>query len=472
MTTAAFFDLDRTILGGGSGPIYGRALRELGLGPDREIPVVSSLFRVFDVIGESRTTMRVVRQGIRFTKGWSEATFREAGTLALDELIDSVQPYLPGLVELHRAARQRLVMATTTPIQLVTPLAEHLGFDDVVATRYEADEDGLLTGGIVGEFVWGRGKLAAVRDWAKANGVDVANSHAYSDSFFDAPLLDAVGFPVATNPDPRLVVLARLKGWPIRHLDKPPGVAKVGPFEIQDLVLPLAKGGLAAMADMTVEGEGLLPASGPAIVAANHRSYFDVAAVTHAVMARGRTVRFLGKREVFDAPIVGEMAAALGGIPVDRGTGSDEPLRLALDALAAGEVVVIMPQGTIPRGPAFFEPKLEGRYGVARLAAESGAPVIPLGVWGTEKVWPRSSKLPNVFPGLSRPEVTLRFGEPILLDGDDLAADVATVMAGIEAVLPEEARIRIDPTPNQLALTYPPGKAPSTGQDETDDVEL
>ena len=115
-----------------------------------------------------------------------------------------------------------------------------------------------------------------------------------------------------------------------------------------------------------------------------------------AIARSGRTVRFLGKKEVFDAPVVGQLATAMGGIRVDRGTGSDEPLQAAADALAGGEVVAIMPQGTIPRGPAFFDPELKGRWGAARLAAMTKAPVIPIGLWGTERVWPRSSRLPNV----------------------------------------------------------------------------
>jgi putative phosphoserine phosphatase/1-acylglycerol-3-phosphate O-acyltransferase len=457
MSVAAFFDLDRTILRGGSGPIYSRAMRELGLGPEREVPGLNGLFKIFDVVGESRVTMAAVKHGIRFTEGWSAELFEQAGDLALEELLDSVNPYVPGLLEMHRAAGHTLVMATTTPQQLVRPLANHLGFDDVVATSYGVDEDGLLTGAFEGEFVWGRGKLNAVREWSAAHRVAVEASHAYSDSWYDAPLLDAVGHPVAANPDARLAVLARLRGWTVRYLDKPPGLVKIGPFEIQDFVSPLAKGSLAGIADITVEGEGLLPASGAAIVVANHRSYFDVAAVTVAVMKRGRTVRFLGKREVFDAPLVGDVAAALGGIPVDRDSGSDEPLRLALDALAAGEVVVVMPQGTIPRGPAFFEPELQGRFGAARLAGASGAPIVPLGLWGTENVWPCSSRLPNLFPGTTRPPVSLRFGEPLHVDGCDLGTDTAAIMRAIEALLPEVSRVARTPTADELEQTYPAG---------------
>ena len=63
-----------------------------------------------------------------------------------------------------------------------------------------------------------------------------------------------------------------------------------------------------------------------------------------------------------------------------------------------------MPQGTIPRGPAFFDPVLKGRWGAARLRQMTGAPVIPIGLWGTEKVWPRSSRLPNVLNVTNPPD--------------------------------------------------------------------
>ena len=101
---------------------------------------------------------------------------------------------------------------------------------------------------------------------------------------------------------------------------------------------------------------------------ANHRSYFDATSMSLLFAKAGRPVRFLGKKEVFDAPVIGAAARAFGGIRVDRGTGSDEPLQEAAVALEAGQLVAIMPQGTIPRGPAFFDPVLQGRWGAARLA--------------------------------------------------------------------------------------------------------
>jgi len=456
---AAFFDLDRTLLDGGSGQAFGAALREVGLAPEKEPPLLRQLFGVFDVVGESWATMVMVRQGIRLTKGWSLDSFEEAGRLALDELIAQIHPFVPELLEQHRAAGRRLVMATASPAQLVAPLASHLGFDDVVATAY-ATSAGELTGGIDGEFVWGRGKLRAVRAWCRDNSVDLGSAWAYSDSWYDAPLLDAAGHAVAANPDPRLAVLARLRGWDVRHMDKPAGMAKLGPFEIQDLLRPVLRGDAQPFADIEVTGLQNIPSDGPAIVAANHRSYFDITVMAIVMAKAGRPIRFLGKAEIFDMPVVGEIASALGGIRVDRGSGSSGPLDAALRSLAAGEVVGLMPQGTIPRGRDFFDPDLKGRPGVVRLAAGSGAPVVPVGLWGTEQVWPRSAKAPRVSV-TGRPTVTATVGEPVAdLGGQDEAADTQRVMDAIVSLLPPEARDHHEPTDDELALTYPAGKAP------------
>ena len=84
------------------------------------------------------------------------------------------------------------MLATTPPFDLVKPLADILGLDDVVATRYGVNADGTYDGTISGPFVWSAGKLAAVRDWAERNGVDLAHSFAYSDSVYDTPLLASV----------------------------------------------------------------------------------------------------------------------------------------------------------------------------------------------------------------------------------------------------------------------------------------
>jgi putative phosphoserine phosphatase/1-acylglycerol-3-phosphate O-acyltransferase len=118
-------------------------------------------------------------------------------------------------------------------------------------------------------------------------------------------------------------------------------------------------------------------------------------------------------------------------------------------------MVAMAPQGTIPRGPAFFDPELKGRWGAARLAAETRAPVIPVGLWGTEVVWPRSARLPRFRP--DRPLITVTVGPPVDLAYEDPDVDTKAIMSAISALLPEEARQHKVPTEAELALTYPPG---------------
>lgn len=455
---AAFFDLDRTLLAGASGEVLSAAMRTTGV-VSRSLPGERLLYRLFDLVGETLPSMVLARQAAGFAAGRSQAGFQEAAEHAAAELVALVQPFAHVLIEEHRSAGRPVVLATTTPFDLVEPFARALDLDGVVATRYGVDADGRYDGSVVGPFVWSAGKLAAVREWAEERDIDLAESYAYSDSVYDTPLLSAVGHPHVVNPDPRMVLVAAARRWPVLHLDVSPGVAKVPVvgLEVQKLALQFSRPAFFPYARFDIAGTANVPATGPAIVCGNHRSYFDVAAMSVMIAKTGRTVRSLGKKEVFDAPIVGQIATAMGGIRVDRGTGSDEPLQAAADALAGGEMVAIMPQGTIPRGPAFFEPELVGRWGAARLAQMTGAPIIPVGLWGTEKVWPRSSRLPDVLNLTDPPVVRVRVGKPLHLAGEDLDEDTRRIMTAITKLLPAEARRRREPTPEELARTYPPG---------------
>ncbi|NNE72088.1 MAG: HAD-IB family hydrolase [Acidimicrobiales bacterium] len=462
MNGAAFFDLDRTLLPGASGPVVSDALRTVGLMGDRKIPGESFVFEFFDRIGETLPSMALARTGVRFSAGWDADLVAEAGRLAAAQLVDRLQPFALHLIDEHRAAGRKVVMATTSPSTVCEPLAELLGFDGCIATKYGVT-DGALDGTIDGRYVWGIGKLGAVKDWALAHDVDLEQSFAYSDSFFDQPLLGGVGHPVAVNPDPRLRAVARLRGWPITHLDVPPGVPKIAGLEPQDLLLSLSRPEFIRYAKLDISGVEHLPAEGGAIVAANHRSYFDFVAIATALAQAGRPARPLAKKELFDSPLVGPLVAAFGAIPVDRGTGSDAPLEQAAEALAAGEVVVILPQGTIPRGRQFFEPELVGKRGVAQLARMSGAPVVPIGIWGSEHVWPRSARVPAVWNLIDPPKVQVKIGPRVELERTKKSTlpDVARVMTAISAQLPPVGRKRTKPTAEELARTYPPGMTPN-----------
>lgn len=456
MTQAAFFDLDRTLLSGASAHVVSRVLRETGV-VNRTIPGESLLYQVFETFGENLPSMILGRQAVHAMRGHSRHDVRTAAERAASDLVAMVQPYARQVIDSHRQAGRKVVLATTTPLDLIEPFARAMNFDGVVATVYAVDSDGCYTGEIEGPYVWSRGKRDAVRSWCEANGVDFAGSWAYSDSVYDEPLLSSVAHPHCVNPDWRLRLMAAARRWPVMNLDVPPGVVKIPVvgLEAQQALMKLARPEVFPYARFVITGTENIPADGPAIICGNHRSYFDVVAVSLAVAKTGRAVRFLGKKEVFDAPVIGPLATALGGIRVDRGTGSDEPLRAAAEALEAGDLVALMPQGTIPRGRAFFDPVLKGRWGAARLAAQTGARVVPVGIWGTEKVWPRNAKLPNITNVTSPPTITITVGKPITVGGVDPDADTVAIMAAIVELLPAEAREHREPTEDEIRRALP-----------------
>ena len=93
------------------------------------------------------------------------------------------------------------MLSTTTPSDMIAPFAEAMGFDDLIATAYET-KDGRYTGRLYEGFVWGTGKLRAVREWAEEHKIDLGDCHACSDSIFDVPLLSSVGHPMRSIPTP------------------------------------------------------------------------------------------------------------------------------------------------------------------------------------------------------------------------------------------------------------------------------
>jgi 1-acyl-sn-glycerol-3-phosphate acyltransferase len=127
-------------------------------------------------------------------------------------------------------------------------------------------------------------------------------------------------------------------------------------------------------------GREHFPSHGPAIVASNHRSFFDPFLI--ACMAR-RPMYYVAKRELFEInPLISLLLRTLGAFPVDRGNGDRDTIATAKELLARGELVLIFPEGTRTRPG----PLGHAKRGVGRLALESGAPVIPVALIGTESI--------------------------------------------------------------------------------------
>lgn len=156
-------------------------------------------------------------------------------------------------------------------------------------------------------------------------------------------------------------------------------------------------------------GQEHIPASGPAIIAANHLSHIDPLAFAHFVYASGRIPRFLIKRELFDVPFLGQLLRGAGQVPVQRRTqDANHAVAAGIAALQEGRCLAIYPEGTITRDPQLWP--MRARTGVARLALATGAPVVPVGQWGAQQVlWPYTRR-PHL---LARHTTLYRAGPPV-----------------------------------------------------------
>lgn len=450
--TAAFFDLDRTVIADSSGLLLVHALADKGLVSERDRTIADLTRRFYRIAGETWIGMQLTRRSVGRVAGWLVDDVRAAATDSVERMVDAVWREARTLIDKHRAQGHLVCIATSTGREIVAPLAERLGVDHLIATEYE-QSDGRFTGNFLGAWLWGPDKAAAILAFAAKHDVDLQGSYAYSDSFYDRPMLELVGHPRPVNPDPLLRALALRRGWPVLEFSGAEEPRRG--FEVLDLLLPLSHLPLLPLS-IRVEGLENIPARGGVIVAANHRSYLDPVVLTFVAARAGRKLRYLGKKEVFDVPVAGQLLKLIGQIRVDRGTGDARPLREALDALGQGDAIGIFPQGTIPRGTKFFDPVLVGRTGVARLATQSGVPVVPVAMWDNEKVWPRSHRIPRLSALATRATVHLRIGEPFTLPGaDDMHAVTARVMDEICALLPDDVRNPSPPTPEQIRLATP-----------------
>jgi 1-acyl-sn-glycerol-3-phosphate acyltransferase len=172
-----------------------------------------------------------------------------------------------------------------------------------------------------------------------------------------------------------------------------------------------------------VQGAHLLPATGPVVVAANHVSHLDPVHLGISITRQGRVAAFLAKRELFEQPVRGRLLRAMGQIEVDRGGRAADSLQSAEAALRRGHVVAVFPEGTISTS---FVP-CPPRSGAARLALTTGSPIVPVAVWGGQRVLTKGrSELKPPFLRTRGVVMTVRFGAPVIPRPDE---DPAHLMA-------------------------------------------
>jgi HAD superfamily hydrolase (TIGR01490 family) len=219
--TAAFFDLDKTIIAKSSTLAFSKPFQAGGLISRRAMLRSTYAQFVYLVGGADHDQMEKMRAFMSaLCAGWDVATVREIVADTLHNIVDPiVYDEAVSLIEEHHRAGRDVVIVSTSGSEVVEPIGEMLGADRVVATSMVV-EDGHYTGEIE-YYAYGETKATAIRALAEEAGYDLEGSYAYSDSATDLPMLEAVGHPVAVNPDRELARVAREREWPVVRFNRP-----------------------------------------------------------------------------------------------------------------------------------------------------------------------------------------------------------------------------------------------------------
>jgi 1-acyl-sn-glycerol-3-phosphate acyltransferase len=209
--------------------------------------------------------------------------------------------------------------------------------------------------------------------------------------------------------------------------------------------VPVAELIVRALFRVRVTGIHHVPLEGPAILAFVHVSVLDGPCLAAEVAwRRRRTVRFLVASEIFDVPVSGWFLRRYRQIPVHRGQRDAGALDEVIATIRRGAVTAIAPEGTVNPAPGELQ---RIHNGVARIALPTGAPVVPVGIWGTQRRWSKSGRhwgLPL------RPRLAFAFGEPIEPEGDAAAQEnidafVARVREALDRQLTDARALAGDP---------------------------
>lgn len=216
----AFFDMDKTLIAENSGSLYMRYRYQRGEISGLEIvkgigAYLQYKLGILDIRNWTKTMM------VQF-RGQSEAEIEAEALKWFDELVvQTVYPEAEALVRKHEADGHIVAIVSGATKFVVRPLAKRLGIEHLLYTRLEV-EDGCFTGRVIEPICFEEGKIYWLQQFIEEHGIDLAKSWFYTDSITDLPLMDLVGHPVATNPDPLLYRVAVRRRWPVRFFE-PPG---------------------------------------------------------------------------------------------------------------------------------------------------------------------------------------------------------------------------------------------------------
>ena len=194
-----------------------------------------------------------------------------------------------------------------------------------------------------------------------------------------------------------------------------------------NIAVPILKPLLKATTRREWIGGENIPETGGFIIALNHISHVDPLTAAHLVYDHGYMPRYLAKAGLFDGKVLGGFLRGAGQIPVKRETkDAVGAYAAAVEAVRGGQCVVIYPEATITRDPDMWP--MKGKSGAARIALETGCPVIPVGQWGAQEMLAPYAKHPHLVP---RHRIVMRVGPPVELD--DLRAQERSIAVVNEA---------------------------------------
>ncbi len=220
--SAAFFDLDKTIIATSSTLAFTRPFYAGGLITRRAMLRTAYAHFFYQSSGADHDQMERMREYLsRLSEGWEVQHVREIVAETLTELITpQVYEEATALIAEHQKAGRDVIIVSASGSDVVEPIGTMLGADGVIATRMRIDDNGRYAGEI-DFYAFGENKASAIRDLAELNQYDLAACYAYSDSSTDLPMLQVVGHPVAVNPDKALRKEALSRGWEVRDFTRP-----------------------------------------------------------------------------------------------------------------------------------------------------------------------------------------------------------------------------------------------------------
>ncbi|NTV40308.1 MAG: HAD-IB family hydrolase [Demequinaceae bacterium] len=246
--TAAFFDLDKTIIATSSSAAFSRPMMKEGLFTRADAVRAAYAHFLFTIGGaDERQTSRLRDALSELVKGWDVAKVTAIVDETIHELIDPVvYEEALALIRRHQANGRDVVIVSASGAELVAPIADLLGAEHWIASRMEI-ENGVYTGEIT-FYAYGQAKADAIKELAAVRGYDLDSSYAYSDSITDAPMLSVVGHSFVVNPDRTLRRAAAANGWGVLHFRTPVALRK-------------AEAAGPALATVVLVGVGVLVAS-------------------------------------------------------------------------------------------------------------------------------------------------------------------------------------------------------------------